>query len=165
MERHMAYNIKSMICYDDYGNIIEEWTGGEFKILDLTVTNKEFYLKAKFVSLFSPYVNRIEVIIDGEMYIMEQLAKDNEGIVAQCKGKLTDKTSTKNIQVVVESNFIKRKSKIVFADNKKNERIKKKGFVYIGTQWLMQVKNKNIKLVANDSIKGKIKAVIVNIMI
>lgn len=164
MERNMAYNVKSMIYYDDSGHIIEEWTGGKLKILDLQVTNEEFYLKAEFVSLFSPYVKDIKCIVDDKVYIMEQLTRDSEGILLQCKAKFANQTSEKNIQIVADSNCIEKKPKILFANKKKNERFKQKGFVYIGTQWLMKIKKKNIKLIANDSVKGKIKAVIVNII-
>ena len=159
----MGYNIASnwnrVICYDDNNNLVDEWTGGEIQISDIQCDNERIEITGIINTVFQSALDYGVVMYGDEML---QFSFEHQKFHLKFERKKTIKES---ILFEVVCRGISKKAKISLQDEKRSQRLAQKGFVYLGTNAMLQIKKKEIKIIPNESIIGKIKSVVNGFML
>lgn len=159
----MGYNIASnwnrVICYDDNDNLVDEWAGGDIQISDIQCDNEWIEITGKIDTVFQSELDYGVVIYGDEML---QFNFEHQQFHLKFERKKAIKES---IVFEVVCRGVSKKAKISLQDAKKSQRLAQKGFVYLGTNAMLQIRKKEIRIIPNESIIGKIKSAVSSFML
>ena len=159
----MGYNIASnwnrVICYDDNDNLVDEWTGGDIQISDIQCDNEWIEITGKINTVFQSALDYGVVIYGDEMF---QFNFEHQQFHLKFERRKAIKES---IVFEIVCRGVSKKAKISLQDAKKSQRLTQKGFIYLGTNAMLQIKKKEIRIIPNESIIGKIKSVVSSFML
>lgn len=160
MERYLATNWKNAIYYDENNHVIQEWDGDVVQIYSFVIRKDRIYLDGKIESIFVPLTERIDLLYSNRKHKL-QIEKKENVITFQFESKM-ESASNQTIEFYVTCCGAVQRAKIIFT-NKKRE-LRRKNHFYANKDWIVRLKRKEMEIISNDSLKGKIKAIVAGII-